>query len=42
MIVAPECALAYIRGPLHIEALFAIPDTVQAPFRDDKALRAML
>jgi hypothetical protein len=29
-------------GPLQIEAPFAIPDTAQAPFRDDKGLRAML
>jgi hypothetical protein len=25
-------------GPFQIEALFAIPDTTQASFRDDKAL----
>ena len=34
--VAPECACAY-PGPLPIETPFAIPDTTQASFRDDKA-----
>ena len=36
MIVAPECALAHIRGRSQIETPFAIADTTQAPFRDDE------
>ncbi len=35
MIVAPECVPAHIRG-LQIETPFAIPDTTQSSFRDDR------
>ncbi len=45
MSVAPECAFANIRA-VTTEAFFKIPDTAQAPFRDDGAsvptLRTML